>query len=595
MAQPDTGGTVRRTRPIVSLVIPTHDDDVALRRCLTSVAAQDRPPDEVLVVDHASHDGTNAVARAFGARVVHEPREGTWPAAATGYDCSTGDIITRCDADAVLPGGWVRRVLDAFETEPRTTAVTGPGRGGVDLFGFAVAMRRSAWLEVRGGSDAQAELYDDDDLSFRLGVAGRISHDAGLQAGPAVGALRSRAHGTTTTMGRRPAAAHSTPAPQPAANGSRARPGRRDMTVNDTTTGDTATDDPTSGTRGVHLPVPRARGPVSTTLLQVLAGPADSTSVSPLRDAVEQALGADPTASLCRDEDLQLTLTCLYELHYRGVEGADERWEWSPELLGVRASIEVAFEAALRREVEVSVPDTSDAEGMARHLFALAAADDGPSLAKHVARRADDDQLREVLALKSVYQLKEADPHSWAIPRLAGAPKAALVEIQTDEYGGGRAGRMHAELFAGSMRGMGLDDSYGAYLDLVPVEVLTAVNAMSMFGLHRRLRGAIVGHLAAFEMTSSLPSRLYGNGFRRLGHDEDTTRYFDEHVEADAVHEQIAGRDLAGRLAETEPGLVDDIVFGAAACLLLEGRVAGQALESWGRGESALRAPLAAA
>ena len=49
---------------------------------------------------------------------------------------------------------------------------------------------------------------------------------------------------------------------------------------------------------------------------------------------------------------------------------------------------------------------------------------------------------------RSAYQLKEADPHSWALPRLSGPPKAALVEVQADEYGGGRPERIHAELFA---------------------------------------------------------------------------------------------------------------------------------------------------
>ena len=38
-----------------------------------------------------------------------------------------------------------------------------------------------------------------------------------------------------------------------------------------------------------------------------------------------------------------------------------------------------------------------------------------------------------------------------------------------------------------------------------PAITLAIGNLMSLFGLHRRLRGAIVGHLAAFEMTSSLP------------------------------------------------------------------------------------------
>jgi len=112
---------------------------------------------------------------------------------------------------------------------------------------------------------------------------------------------------------------------------------------------------------------------------------------------------------------------------------------------------------------------------------------------------------------------------------------------------------------------------------------------MSMFGLNRRLVGAIVGHLAAFEMTSSIPNKLYADGLRRLGYGEDVTDYFDEHVEADAVHEQIAARDLAGGLAEDRPDLLPDIMFGAAACLAVDGWVGEHILEAWSRDESSLR------
>jgi len=163
------------------------------------------------------------------------------------------------------------------------------------------------------------------------------------------------------------------------------------------------------------------------------------------------------------------------------------------------------------------------------------------------------------------------------------------VEIQSDEYGGGRPERVHAEIFATSMRGVGLDDTYAAYFDEVPAVTLASQNMMSMFGLNRRLIGAIVGHLAAFEMTSSIPNQMYGDGFRRLGFGTNVTDYFDEHVEADAVHEQIAGRDLAGVLAEERPELLPDIMFGAAACLAVDGWVAGQMLDAWSEGRSSLR------
>ncbi|MFD6443757.1 iron-containing redox enzyme family protein [Promicromonospora sp. NPDC060204] len=335
---------------------------------------------------------------------------------------------------------------------------------------------------------------------------------------------------------------------------------------------------------------------MSTELLAVLVAgpPSDDTHIRLARvreAAADVVAGCDDATDVLQGADLQLALCLLYELHYRGVDQVDDTWEWEPALLAVRQTLERPFEAALRSRAGHPTCAATDAAGVARRLFEIAA-DDGPGMARYVAKHADAEQAREYLVLKSLYQLKEADPHTWAIPRLTGAPKAALVEIQADEYGGGQSGHMHAELFARAMRGAGLDDSYGWYVDVVPTPVLVALNTMSLFGLHRRLRGAIVGHLAAYEMTSSIPSRLYGNGFRRLGHDAGTTRYFDEHVEADAVHEQIAGHDLAGRLAEQDPGLRDDILLGATACLAVEGDVAAFALDQWKRGASALLAPV---
>ena len=81
----------------------------------------------------------------------------------------------------------------------------------------------------------------------------------------------------------------------------------------------------------------------------------------------------------------------------------------------------------------------------------------------------------------------------------------------------------------------------------------------SGIGLHRRLVRGDRRASGAFEMTSSIPNRLYGNGLRRLGYGLEATLFFDEHVEADAVHEQIAGRDLAGGLAAAEPARAPDV------------------------------------
>ena len=345
------------------------------------------------------------------------------------------------------------------------------------------------------------------------------------------------------------------------------------------------------------MKVPAARGPVSTALFNAraeLPGTNEDALESQQRTV---ATRLPATLDIIGDDDLQLTLFCLYELHYSGLEGVSDDWEWAPELVRVRQLLEKPFEAALREaavaaagDLELPAQSRVTSDEVADILFGLAARDSGPSLSRYVAKQASPGQLKEFLIHKSIYQLKEADPHTFAIPRLSGRAKAALVEIQADEYGGGRPERMHSALFARTMRGLGMDDGYGSYVDAVPAVSLAAVNLMSLFGLNRRLRGAITGHLAIYEVTSSQPNRLYGRGFRRHGFDTDVTHYFDEHVEADAVHEQIAGRDLAGGLVEAEPHLLSDVLFGATAVMAVDGRLSAHILQSWENGVSSLRA-----
>lgn len=114
---------------------------------------------------------------------------------------------------------------------------------------------------------------------------------------------------------------------------------------------------------------------------------------------------------------------------------------------------------------------------------------------------------------RSIYTLREADAHSWAIPRLTGRAKAALMEIQADEYGGGDVDRMHQELFTRTLLHAGLDATHGAYVDRVP----------------------------------------------------------------------------AITLAEDEPELLGDILFGAAACLTVDGWAGDHILQAWEAGRSSLR------
>jgi hypothetical protein len=330
--------------------------------------------------------------------------------------------------------------------------------------------------------------------------------------------------------------------------------------------------------------LPPPAGPISEPIMLALrgAGPVpDPFGLEALLAAIADPLG---------DDDLHLALYALYELHYRSFPGVAARWEWDPGLLAARAALERRFFGALGEAVDA--PAGVSPQELPQALFDLEAADDGPPLSRYLETKGTLEQFREFAVHRSAYQLKEADPHSWAIPRLTGRAKAALLEVQSDEYGAGETERMHSRLFAKTMRGLGLDDREGAYLAHLPGTTLATVNLMSGCGLHRERRGAIVGHLAMFEMTSSRPNRRYGNGLRRLGADRETTDFYDEHVEADAVHEHIAAHDMAGGLAAAEPELTEEILFGAAALLELEARFASALLEPWQRGASSLRRPL---
>ncbi len=342
-------------------------------------------------------------------------------------------------------------------------------------------------------------------------------------------------------------------------------------------------------TRPAHeVALPEPRGATSEALVSLLAGRTHAATPADVARAVLSG-GQHETGARAalEDEDAQLTLWMLYELHYRGFGGAGDHLEWHPDLLHARAQLEAVLEGAVRELSDV--PQGVEPEDVAQTLFAMTAETSGPSLSKFLARRASVEQFRELMVHRSIYHLKEADPHTWAIPRLAGSVKAAMVEIQADEYGGGRAERMHAALFARTMRALDLDDTYGRYVDDVPAVTLAGSNAMSMFGLNRRLLGAVVGHLAAFEMTSSLPNRRYGQGMRRLGYDADATWFFDEHVEADAVHEQVAAHDLAAGFARQHPERTGEVLFGAAAGLALDGAAGERLLSAWEAGTSSLR------
>ncbi|MGU3500171.1 iron-containing redox enzyme family protein [Mycobacterium sp. C31M] len=326
-------------------------------------------------------------------------------------------------------------------------------------------------------------------------------------------------------------------------------------------------------------PLPQPAGPLSGALIAQLSGRVqDLTRLRPD--------GTDPMG-----RDLQLALYVAYELSYRGFADVAADWEWDVDLIGLRLRLERHFLEYLRRCV--GDIDGVSAQAEMRRLAGEPpddpvhhSPDGGPS---HFLRSVGTwEQLREYFVHRSLYHLKEADPQSWVIPRLTGAAKAAYVAVQYDEYGAGRATHMHQQLFAELMTAAGLDAGYLSYLDAVPAESLAVVNISSMFGLHRDLRGAAVGHFAATEITSPPGSRRLVQALQRLGAPEPCQLFYREHVEADAVHEQVVVNDVVGDLLRADPDLNNDIVFGVRARDIVEDRLAEHMMKCWADGESSL-------
>ncbi|WP_141575350.1 iron-containing redox enzyme family protein [Actinomadura sp. WMMA1423] len=340
--------------------------------------------------------------------------------------------------------------------------------------------------------------------------------------------------------------------------------------------------------------LPEPRGPLSRAVTAILAsgpppGPHDDPADAPrTAGLVAEARSVDPYG-----DDLQLALHTCYELHYQGFAGVDPDWEWNPDLLRLRGAMEEVFLAALRRDVWRAGGDAAarDVQGALEEL--LVEPVDAHGVSHHLRDEGTGWQMREYAALRSVYHLKEADPHAWVIPRLRGRAKAALVAVENDEFGGGRPEMTHQGLYADLLDDLGLDPSYGAYVDAAPAVMLATVNMMSLFGLRRSLRAALVGHFAAAEITTAPAARRMARALERLGAGPRARLFYTEHIEADAVHEQVLRHEVIGGLLEAEPGLAGDVVLGVRATGLLEDRLGGRLLDGWRAGRSALRRPLA--
>jgi len=184
----------------ISIVIPARNEELFLPHCLISIAKQNKMPFEIIVVDNNSTDGTTQVAHSFGARVIHEKKVGIIPSRNRGFDEATGDIIARCDADAILPPHWVSTISEIFSSK-HIDGISGPVEfsdlplsftrlttfylssmrmflGHAIFLGPNFALKKTSWEKIRSlVCTNDREVHEDLDLAIHLHQSGGIIYE----------------------------------------------------------------------------------------------------------------------------------------------------------------------------------------------------------------------------------------------------------------------------------------------------------------------------------------------------------------------------------------------------------------------------------
>lgn len=95
----------------ISVVIPHLNQPQMLQRCLASLAAGTRTPDEVFVVDNGSREMPVAVCAAVpGVTLLAETTPGPGPARNRGIAAASGDVLAFIDADCLADPAWLATV-----------------------------------------------------------------------------------------------------------------------------------------------------------------------------------------------------------------------------------------------------------------------------------------------------------------------------------------------------------------------------------------------------------------------------------------------------------------------------------------------------
>jgi glycosyltransferase involved in cell wall biosynthesis len=165
-----SGRSGRFSDPVsVSVIVPVKNGGALLDEMLGAIAAQE--PDELLVVDSGSTDGSLDVARRHGARVL-EIDPATYshgPTRNLAAESATGDVLAFLTQDATPEPGWLDAIRSAFASDPAVGAIFGPHLARPDTSPM-IARELADFFATLAGPDGGPRTYGDGDPTFLSNV-----------------------------------------------------------------------------------------------------------------------------------------------------------------------------------------------------------------------------------------------------------------------------------------------------------------------------------------------------------------------------------------------------------------------------------------
>lgn len=195
----------------ISIVIPAYNEESHIGYCLNAISKLEVKPYEVILVNNMSTDKTVEIARQYPfITIVNETKRGLVYARDRGFNYASGDIIGRIDADTLLTPGWTKTIEEIF-ADDEVQAVSGGLHfydigfprliDGVDaywrawmadrmspsnkvfLFGSNMAIRNSAWNNVKDKLCRQSGMHEDLDLAIHMSTSQqKVVYESRLKA-----------------------------------------------------------------------------------------------------------------------------------------------------------------------------------------------------------------------------------------------------------------------------------------------------------------------------------------------------------------------------------------------------------------------------